>query len=246
MKISGSPETVRYIGFEQIEKTGIANAGFTVKWEQEWSYRLIAKEIGIEPEMTVHPIEAHTCNVKYVDASFGGNGTMTSGTLNDIDGLITDVPGLALCLIMSDCAAVYLVDTKNRCIGISHSGRSGTQANIAAETVRMMSEKFGTKPQDVVAAISPCICKDCYEVDALTGEKFAASFQKEWLGEMMSKKNGKAYLNIAAAIRLQLEEIGVKTVQMPEYCTCHNENFFSYRGGDGVESNCAWLMLNKE
>lgn len=243
MKILGTSETVRYVGFDVIDKTGIAKAGFTVKCDKEWTYRLIAREIGTKPEMTVHPKEAHTCNVKQVSSLNGGEGTLKPSTLVDTDGMITNERGLALCMIMSDCAAVYLVDPIKRCIGLCHSGRNGTQGNIVATTVKMMTEYYGSVATDIVAAISPSICKNCYEVDALTAEKYAGCFKEEWRKDIVTNQNGKYFIDIACTIYKQLKETGVQTIQMPEYCTCHNEKFFSYRGGDGVESNAAWLML---
>lgn len=243
MKILGNPDTVMYIGFDTIEQTGIAQAGYTLKCD--WSYPFIAHEIGIRPEMTVHPKETHTCNVKKVTPSDGGEGTLRPSSLLDIDGVVTDEPGFALCMIMSDCAAIYIVDSVKRCIGLAHSGRKGTEGNIAAATVKKLSECYGTDPRNAVAAISPCICRNCYEVDALTAKKYVSCFKKEWQGDIMWEQNGRYYLDIASTIRLQLKEAGIQQIQMPDYCTCHNDYFFSYRRGDD-DSNVAWLVLTEQ
>lgn len=241
MKIVENSEGIRYVDFDLIEKTNIAKAGFSLG--NRWKYIQIAHGLGIEPDMMVHPKETHTCNVKRVTHLEGGSGIIRPFTLYDIDAVVTDEPGVAICMIASDCAVIYLVDTGKRCIGIVHSGRRGTQGNIAAVTVEKMQEYFGTAPEDIVAAISPCICGDCYEVDELTAKNFISCLKKEWHGDIMKEKNGRYYLDIAKTIFLQLMEIGVSRIQMPEYCTFQNRNFASYRR-EKYGSNAAWLVLN--
>ena len=246
MKILGNADTIRYVGFRNLEDTGIVSAGFTIKDENDWAYRLIAKEIGTSIERMLRPKEEHTGNVLRVSSAEGGEGTMRPSSLTNADGAVTDERGLALCLIASDCAAVYLVDPVRNCIGLSHSGRMGTQFDIAAATVKMMTDCFGSDPADIVSAIGPCICQSCYEVDAVTAQEFSGCLKKEWGSDLIREKNGRFYLDIAGTIRCQLEEAGVNRIQMPEYCTCHDEHFYSYRGGDGRESNAAWLMLTEK
>lgn len=245
MKVAGSSDTVHYIKMDAIEKTGVAHAGYTLK--EKWTYRFIARELGIPPEMTVHPKEIHGCKVEMVSSSVnGGEGTIRSSSLTDVDSVITDEPGFALCLIVSDCAAVYMVDPVKRCIGLAHSGREGTKMNIVAATVDKMSACYGTDPEDVVAAISPCICRSCYEVDPVTAQEFVSCFRKGWRETVFEERNGRYFLDIAAAISLQLREAGIHQIQMPEYCTCHNEAFFSYRREGNDDSNAAWLMITKK
>lgn len=84
---------------------------------------------------------------------------------NGADGLITAEPGLALCIYVADCAAVYLVDKHARCLGLVHSGRRGSELGIAGVALRRMQADFGVDPADVVIQVSPCIRPPLYEVD---------------------------------------------------------------------------------
>ena len=81
------------------------------------------------------------------------------------DALVTDDPAVLLGIYVADCCAVYLVDTRNRAIGLAHSGRKGTELNVAGATLRSMVDRFGTEPKNVVAQLSPCIRPPHYEID---------------------------------------------------------------------------------
>lgn len=90
-----------------------------------------------------------------------------------VDGLITQDPGGLLGIYVADCCAIFLVDTQRPAIGLVHSGRKGTELNIAGAAVCQMSEQFGTDPADLVVQLSPCIRPPYYDVD------FAAEIQRQ-------------------------------------------------------------------
>lgn len=81
------------------------------------------------------------------------------------DALITNQRGLLLGIHVADCCAVYLVDPVTPAIGLVHSGRKGTELNIAGRALDRMSEQFGSRPENVIAQLSPCIRPPHYEVD---------------------------------------------------------------------------------
>lgn len=85
------------------------------------------------------------------------------------DALITGRRDLALGIYVADCAAVYLADRRGRAIGLVHSGRAGTKANIVGQTIRALERNFGIKAADLTAEISPCIRPPLYETDFAAG-----------------------------------------------------------------------------
>ena len=87
------------------------------------------------------------------------------GPIAGMDALVTDRTDVCLGIHVADCCAVYLVDPVRRVIGLAHSGKKGTEGNITAAAVEAMQTRFGTRPQDVVAQLSPCIRPPWYEVD---------------------------------------------------------------------------------
>jgi polyphenol oxidase len=81
------------------------------------------------------------------------------------DGLITRDPRVLLGIHVADCCAVFLVDPRRTAVGLVHSGKKGTELNIAGAAVERMVSEFGSDPTDLVAQLSPCIRPPHYEVD---------------------------------------------------------------------------------
>jgi polyphenol oxidase len=82
-----------------------------------------------------------------------------------VDALITNDPEVVLGIYVADCCAIYFVDPLKGVIGIAHSGRKGTEQNIAGVMVERMVAGFGSAPEDLVVQLSPCIRPPFYEVD---------------------------------------------------------------------------------
>ena len=82
-----------------------------------------------------------------------------------VDALITNDPEVILGIYVADCCAIYFVDPVRAVIGIAHSGRKGTEQNIAGMTLERIVSGFGSAPEDLVVQLSPCIRPPFYEVD---------------------------------------------------------------------------------
>ena len=81
------------------------------------------------------------------------------------DAVITDRPGLALCIRTADCVPILLLDPKRRVAAAVHAGWKGTAGKISIRTVEVMVDRFASVPADLVAAVGPSIGPCCYEVD---------------------------------------------------------------------------------
>ena len=131
------------------------------------SHEATRRELGFGPLATARQVHANA--VARVEA-------LPGGTPPEADGLVTDLPGICLGIYVADCCAIYLADPKRRAIGLLHSGSKGTRLGIARAGVEKMGEAFGSRPEDLVAQLSPCIRPPLYEVD------FAAEIVRQ-LGE---------------------------------------------------------------
>ena len=98
------------------------------------------------------------------------------------DALITREPGVLLAVQTADCIPILLADTKQRAVAAIHSGWRGTAQRIAEKTLGRMQMEFGTRPQDVIAALGPGIGGCCYEVGHEVVKEFTAKFPnaREW------------------------------------------------------------------
>jgi YfiH family protein len=172
------------------------------------------------------------------------------------DAVISGEPGLLLTVQTADCVPILLVDRKRKVVAAVHAGWRGTLARIATKALGRMRLEFGTRPEDVTAALGPAIGRCCYEVGPEVAQAFASQFAaaSDWfdgpfeqlaLGEepnplpwltMMPPGHQpppeRVRLDLRAANRWQLEDAGVApgNTAVSTLCTaCRTDLLFSYR-----------------
>lgn len=204
------------------------------------NYRRVAQALNVDYERIVCSDQTHTTNVRVVTEADAGKGVIRPKDYTDVDGMITNVPGLTLGTFYADCVPLYFVDPIHRAIGLSHSGWRGTVARMGRETLRRMREEYNTEPQDVLCAIGPSICQDCYEVS----EDVAEEFRKEFIGHeqeiLINKGKGKYQLDLWKANEIVLLEAGIRRehLSVTDICTCCNpDQLFSHRASHGKRGN---------
>lgn len=211
------------------------------------NYRRIAAAFGKEVSDIVCSDQTHTTNVRRVDRTYGGCGVIKDRPYTDVDGLVTDEPGLILATFYADCVPLYFVDPVHKAIGLSHSGWRGTVERMGQATLDKMKAEFGTDPADVYAAIGPSICQDCYEVSEDVADAFAEAFAGHEEEILIDKGNGKYQLDLWKANEIVMTDAGVKRehLAVTNICTCCNERLlFSHRASKGKRGNLgAFLML---
>ena len=143
------------------------------------NYRRMAQILGTDVSKMVLSHQTHTTNIRLVTEADAGKGIWRERDYENIDGLITNVPGLTLVTFFADCVPLYFVDPVHRAIGLSHSGWKGTVHRMGQKTIEAMGEAFGTKPEDLRVCIGPSICRDCYEVSQDVADAFKEEFGAE-------------------------------------------------------------------
>lgn len=207
------------------------------------NFRRFAAAAGFRPEDIVCSDQTHTTNVDVVTRRDRGRGIVRDKDRTDIDGMITNEPGVVLATFYADCVPLFFADPVHRCIGLSHSGWRGTADRMAAVTIEAMRREFGTDPKDLYAAIGPCICQDCYEVDYEVARRFPSAYVRP-------ENGGKYRLDLAGVNRGIMAESGIRTdhISMPGLCTCCNPDLlFSHRASKGRRGNLgAFLMIREK
>ena len=173
------------------------------------NFRRLAGAMKTDVSEFVFTDQTHTTNVRRVTAEDAGKGIVKERDYTDIDGLITNEPGLVLSTFYADCVPLYFVDPVHRAIGMSHSGWKGTVGKMGAATITAMKREFGTEAKDLVCAIGPSICQDCYEVSEDVAEAFKEAFPGHADEILLDKKNGKYQLDLWRANEIVLTEAGV-------------------------------------
>ena len=253
---------VPFLSFPLLEETGIVTQGFSTRLggvsEGDYSsmnvsftrgdreeavrenYRRLGEAIGFDCESLVCSDQTHTTNVRVMTEEDRGKGFARPKDYRDVDGMITNVPGLTLATFYADCVPLYFVDPVKRAIGLSHSGWRGTVGKIGKKTVERMEETYGSNPADIRAVIGPSICQDCYEVSEDVADAFKEAFPGHADEILLDKKNGKYQLDLWRANEIVLTEAGVlkEKIAVTNICTCCNPDLlFSHRASHGKRGN---------
>lgn len=231
------------------------------------NYERVAKVLGCSVEDMVLSQQTHTTNIRLVTETDRGKGIIQPLDYTDVDGLITDIPGIVLVTSYADCVPLYFVDPVHRAIGLAHSGWRGTADRMGACMVEAMRKHFGTKPEHLYAAIGPSICQDCYEVSEEVAQVFVELFKGEEALEQeimkmgyrggtegrythvveAGREAGKYQLDLWLANLMILRKAGIlsERIAVTDICTCHNpEYLFSHRASQGKRGNLgAFLMI---
>jgi hypothetical protein len=175
------------------------------------------------------------------------------------DGQMTDEPGLLVAIQTADCIPILVADRKRRVVAAFHAGWRGTVKRIVETGIGRMRLAFGSRPEDLVAAIGPGIGACCYAV----GEEVLSEFESQFsyarvlfrevydadpvrkrypMLFMTQRAPGHSsigpglHLDLIEANRRQLLAAGLKpgSIQAVGGCTqCHTELFFSHRASHG-------------
>ena len=199
------------------------------------NFSRVAKVMGVGKERFVLSNQSHTTNVIVAAEENAGSGTIRDRDYEDVDGLITDIPGLALGIFLADCVPVFFVDPVHEAIGLAHSGWRGTVGKISRVTIEKMGREYGTRAEDLYCALGPSICRDCYEVSGDVAEALQGLFPEGDIvrpGRVTESGEQKYQAGLWEAIRLTLLEAGVREdrIQVTDLCTCCNPTrLFSHR-----------------
>lgn len=162
--------------------------------------------LGEMPMLTAEQV--HGATVAVVDQPLAAD-----QRFDDCDGFVSNQVNLALGIYVADCGAVFLVDPVRRVIGLVHSGKKGTELGIVPNAIRLMAERFGSSPSDLIVQLGPCIRPPHYEID------------------------------FAAAIVQQAREQGILKVHDSGACTaCEPARYYSYRAEKGKTGRMLALL----
>lgn len=261
---------VPYIQFKNLSATGIVKHGFSTRKggvstgifssmnlnfkrgddpdAVMENYRRMAAALNMRVEDMVLSDQTHTTNVRVITEEDRGKGILKLQDYSDVDGMITNVPGIVLVTSYADCVPLYFVDPVRKAIGLSHSGWKGTVGHIGQKTVWKMHEVYGSEPKDIVAAIGPSICQSCYEVSDDVAEAFRANFTADEAADiLLDKGNGKYQLDLWKANWYVLTDAGIlpEHLSVTDLCTaCHPDLLWSHRKTNGQRGGLsAFLSL---
>lgn len=203
--------------------------------------RKFAAALNIDYKDLVSSKQIHGDKIVRVNMDDVGKGaTNYEKSIENCDGLITNIPNLPLFAFYADCVPVFLVDPVKKAIGIVHSGWKGTLYNISGNAIKAFIKEFKSRPKDIIAVIGPYICQGCYEVSDDIIKKFKESGFIEDADVFFNK------LDLGNIIKKQLLDRGLVNIEKTEYCTsCNIDIFFSHRKENGKTGRMAGIIMIK-
>ncbi len=196
------------------------------------NYRILYDFLSVEEERVALMRQVHSGTVRVVDRG---------GISDDTDGLLTATPGVLLGVRVADCVPVLLYDPRREAAGAIHCGWRPIVSGILERALELMHSEWGSRPEDVLAALGPSAGPCCYEI----GEDVAIRLAP---GSVISRK-GSRYADLHAEITLRLHSAGVKNdhIELIPHCTiCNDALYFSHRR-DGVLSGrmMGYILLKR-
>ena len=144
----------------------------------------------------------------------------TSKPIAGADGLITVEKSIFLTIKTADCIPLFLWDEKRNVIAALHSGRKGTELNIAGKAIAVLKDSFGCRSDNIQAESGPAICAKCYAVDR---QIFADFVHKTGVQQTFP------FLDLKKVIHSQLQKAGIMNIIDHQICTKEDQRYFSYR-----------------
>lgn len=209
------------------------------------NYDILGEELGFDPQKIVLSHQTHTDIVRLVGPGDAGAG-LYGPELPECDALITNTPGIALAIFTADCTPILLHDPVTGAVGAAHAGWRGTASAIAGKTVAAMQRHFGSRPEDIRAAIGPNIGECCFQTDADVPEAMLAAFGAE-ARSFIRRDGDKFYVNLKEINALVLRRSGVRHVDISRDCTaCQPHRFWSHRVTKGERGSQGAIIVCKE
>jgi YfiH family protein len=202
---------------------------------------LVCEAFGVE-QLTV-PDQQHGNKVVVVDRALAGAGHASLDDaverLGATDALVTNRPGVALAIMVADCAPVIFYDPTRGALGVAHAGRPGAVLDVVGATVAMLAREFGSRPADLLVGVGPCVAGKNYEIGGSSEQSAREAFGGEFLADT---RPGHACFDLVGAVRRRVREAGIpdENVETAGVDTFESgDDFFS----DRRERPCGRFML---
>ena len=209
------------------------------------NYRRLGAAIGFDVHNLVLSRQTHSDIVYTATARDRGAG-LFAPHLEECDAIVTRTPGLALVVFAADCTPILFWDEKTGAVGAAHAGWRGTVSAIGARVVETMVRQFGTRPQDIHAAIGPNIGQCHFETNEDVPQALRAAFGQE-IEQWIELRGEKFHVDLKQINRWILNRAGVAQVEVSDDCTvCSSHRFWSHRVTGGRRGSQGAIIVCQE
>jgi len=211
------------------------------------NYRLFCSAIGADASSIVMSNQIHSDVIKVVSRE-DVKKDLYDPEGYEVDGLITNVPGIVLTIFSADCLPMLFYDPVRRVAAAAHAGWRGTALGIAARAAQKMTDIYGSKPENILAAIGPGISKCCFETHKDVPDAMYEAFGED-AGEFIEPLAGGKYkVDLKGINALILKRSGLipEHIAVSSDCTmCLPGKYWSHRATQGIRGSQAAMIQLK-
>lgn len=210
------------------------------------NYRRFLSAVGARGDVMVMSNQVHKDHVRVVTSADWKTDPYGKVTY-EADGLMTATPGVSLVVFASDCIPVLLYDPERRVIAAVHAGWRGTASGIVTRAVDKMADVYDCRPENILAAIGPGICRHCFETHEDVPNAMMAAMGTPVLHHVQIKENGKFSVDLKGINAMRLEQAGLnpENISVCDECpSCLSDKYWSHRKtGNNRGSMAAVIQL---
>jgi YfiH family protein len=211
--------------------------------------RRFAEAVTGSPDLAVIAVrQVHGTAVKLITLDETGLADAHGRAVVEADGMITAAHGVLLGIQAADCVPVLVADTRQHIVAAFHAGWRGTVAGIVEKGIAQLHSQFGTRPEDLIAAVGPAIGASCYTVGDEVRERFHETYP--YAPSLFRQLPTGLHLDLAEANRRQLVGSGLPAdaVTVIAQCTActrqpdGSRKYFSHRAEEGFTGRAMGLI----
>lgn len=192
--------------------------------------KALALELGVPESSIIVPHQTHGINPRIIGKEFLSlPANIQKMLLEDVDSVLTDIPGICIGVSTADCIPVLLHDPAHNAVAAVHAGWRGTVQSVVLRAVTEMRMAFRTKPEELKAIVGPGISQKNFEVGDEVYNEFA---EAKFPMDSIACREEKWHIDLPMCNKQQLMMAGVKeeNIFMSGICTYDNAaDFFSAR-----------------
>jgi YfiH family protein len=191
--------------------------------------KMVCEKVGLNFSRLTTGQQVHKTNVAVVtDENLGAGRDGWASAIPETDALITNMNDVPLLVMSADCPLILIYDPASPALGTVHASWRCTFGGIIGKTVQLMTERFGSDPQNLYAGIGPGAGPCCYEIDDAFIQTIS---QRPELLPHVFDCIGKKHYNLFGAGKSELMRAGLPAahIEVMGLCTICNEDFFSFR-----------------
>jgi YfiH family protein len=202
----------------------------------------LARTFDLQPHQLLTVNQVHGSDILIIDQP---NYDLSHFLTIECDAILTNQPGIMIGVLVADCFPVLLFDPEKRAAAAVHVGWRGAAAGILNKAVDALGTAFGSRPENLLAAVGPGIGAHNYIVDRPVRDAFRLG-AGNWQEITEEIDLGQWRLDLKKSCLLQLEQSGLpaRQISAAKECTCcHREMFFSYRRDHGKTGRQMGFLL---